>query len=408
MTVLQGPTWTGPFMSIHTILLTMPQPYPPKIPHLCHCLRAFALAISSAWNILFQILMWFMVEFSSFKFSAKISFRDLWPSVVNLYGANIAKLLIGSSELYLHNSRIVWIKEVFGMRLRGLRESNHIQTLLIVESSKRGVHCCFLPSLLLICRFTFLVWRPKARPTEHQLHLSHLRQFLWLLGQMCVLLCDKGCWVLQDNPVIEVGDLKAMRLAWVPGHPHKFHSVLVGCLILAGPSASLLSPLHIHFPFSLQFSSVQLLNCIWLLVTLCTATYQASLSFISQSLLKLMSIESVMPSNHLILCRPLFLPPSIFPSIRVFSNESVLRIRWPKYWSFTFSVSPFNEYSGLISFGMDWLDLLAVQGTLKSLLQHHSSKASILCSAFFIVQLWHPYMTTGKTTALTRQTLFAK
>ena len=129
MTVLQGPTWTGPFMSIHTILLTMPQPYPPKIPHLCHCLRAFALAISSAWNILFQILMWFMVEFSSFKFSAKISFRDLWPSVVNLYGANIAKLLIGSSELYLHNSRIVWIKEVFGMRLRGLRESNQIQTL---------------------------------------------------------------------------------------------------------------------------------------------------------------------------------------------------------------------------------------------------------------------------------------
>ena len=118
-----------------------------------------------------------------------------------------------------------------------------------------------------------------------------------------------------------------------------------------------------------------------------------------------MSIESVMPSNHLILCRPLLLPPSIFPSIRVFSNESVLCIRWPEYWSLSFSISPSNEYSGWISFRMDWLDLLAVQGTLKSLLQHYSSKASILWqSAFFIVQLSHPYMTTGKTRALTRQT----
>ena len=127
---------------------------------------------------------------------------------------------------------------------------------------------------------------------------------------------------------------------------------------------------------------------------------------ISWSLLKLMSIESVMPSNHLILCHPLLLLPSVFPSIRVFSNESVLHIRWPKYWSFSFSVSPSNEYSGLISFRMDWLDLLAVQGTLKNLLQHHSSKASILRrSAFFMVQLSHPYMTTGKITALTRQTL---
>ena len=116
-----------------------------------------------------------------------------------------------------------------------------------------------------------------------------------------------------------------------------------------------------------------------------------------------MSIVSVILSNHLILCHPLLLPPSIFPSIRVFSNESVLHVRWPKYWSFSFSISPSNEYSGLISFRMDWLDLLAVQGTLKSLLQHHSSKASILqCSAFFIVQLSHPYMTTGKTIALTR------
>ena len=137
---------------------------------------------------------------------------------------------------------------------------------------------------------------------------------------------------------------------------------------------------------------------------------QASLSiFNSQSLLKFMSIESVMPSNHLILCRPLFLPPSILPSIRVFSNESVLHIRWPKYWSFSFNISPSNEYSGLISFRMDWLDLLAVQRTLKSLLQHHSSKASILWhSAFFTVQLLHPYMTTGKTIALTRWTFVGK
>ena len=122
-----------------------------------------------------------------------------------------------------------------------------------------------------------------------------------------------------------------------------------------------------------------------------------------------MSIESLMPSNHLLLCCPLLLPPSIFPSIRVFSNESVLHIRWPKYWSFNFSISPSNEYSGLISFRMDWLDLLAVQGTLKSLLQHHRSKASILrCSAFLIVQLSNPYMTTGKTIALTRQTFVGK
>ena len=124
---------------------------------------------------------------------------------------------------------------------------------------------------------------------------------------------------------------------------------------------------------------------------------------------KPMSIESVMPSNHLILCRPLLLLPSIFPSIRVFSNYSALHIRWPKYWSFSFNISPTNEHPGLISFRMDWLDLLAVQGTLKSLLQHHSSKASVLwCSAFFIVQLSHAYMTTGKTIALTRWTFVDK
>jgi len=138
-----------------------------------------------------------------------------------------------------------------------------------------------------------------------------------------------------------------------------------------------------------QFSSVQLLSRVRLFATPWTAACQASLSITnSQSLLKLMSTESVMPSNHLILCHPLLLP-SIFPSIRVFSNESALRIRWPKYWSFSFNISPSNEHSGLVSFRVDWLDLLAVQGTLKSLLQHHSSKASILqCSAFFMVQLW--------------------
>src|SRR5574341_271269 len=146
-----------------------------------------------------------------------------------------------------------------------------------------------------------------------------------------------------------------------------------------------------------MFSSVQSLSCVRLFVTPWTAACQASLSITnSWSLLKLMSIVSVMPSNHLILCHPLLLLPSIFPSIRVFSNESVLRIRWPKYWSLSFNISPSSEHPGLISFRMDWLDLLAVQGTLKSLLQHHSSKASILQhSAFFIVQLSHMYMMPG-------------
>ena len=152
-------------------------------------------------------------------------------------------------------------------------------------------------------------------------------------------------------------------------------------------------------PVLITVRSVQSLSCVRLFATAWTEARQASLSFtISQSLLKLMSIESVLPSNHLILCRPLLVPPSIFPSIRVFSNESAFRIRWPKYWSFSFTISPSNEYLGLISFRMDWLDLLAVQWTLKSLLQNHSSKASILLhSAFFIVQLSYPYMTTGKT-----------
>ena len=155
---------------------------------------------------------------------------------------------------------------------------------------------------------------------------------------------------------------------------------------------------------SQSFSHVQLFLTSW------TAACQTSLFVTnSRSLLKLMSIESVMPSNHFILCCPLLLPPSIFPSIRNYSNESVLHIRWPKYWSFSFNISPSNEYSALISFRMDWLDLLAVQGTLKSFHQHHSSKASILqLSAFFIVQLSHPYMTTGKTITLTRQIFVGK
>ena len=158
------------------------------------------------------------------------------------------------------------------------------------------------------------------------------------------------------------------------------------------------------------FSSVQLLSRVQLFATPWIAARQASLSITnSQSLPRLTSIESVIPSSHLILCCPLLLLHPIPPSIRVFSNESVLRIMWPKYWNFSFSITPYNEHPGLISFRMDWLDLLAVQDTLKSLLQHHSSKASILwCSAFFIVQLSHPYKTTGKTIALTRQIFVGK
>ena len=157
------------------------------------------------------------------------------------------------------------------------------------------------------------------------------------------------------------------------------------------------------FFIDFQFSSVQSLSRVQLFATPWTAACQASLSIINtQSLLKLVSIESVVPSNHLILCRPLLFLPSIFLRIWVFSSESVLCIRWPKYWSLSFNISPSNVYPGLISFRMDWLDLLAVQGTLKSLLQHYSSKASILqCSAFFIVQLSHLYMSTGKTIAFT-------
>ena len=159
-----------------------------------------------------------------------------------------------------------------------------------------------------------------------------------------------------------------------------------------------------------MFSSVYLLSRVQLFATPCTAARQASLSITnSWSLLKLMSIESVMPSGHLILCHPLLLLPSVFPSSWVFSNESVLCIRWPEYWSFSFSISPSSGYSGLTLFRMDWLDLLAVQGNLKSLLQHHSSKASTLWrSAFFTIQLSHPYMSIGKTIALTTRTFVGK
>jgi len=165
---------------------------------------------------------------------------------------------------------------------------------------------------------------------------------------------------------------------------------------------------HIYIQWS-TVAVVQSLSCVRLFETPWTAAHQASGSFtISRSLLKLMSIELMMPSNHLILCCPLCLLPSLFPSIRVFFNQSALCTRWPKYWSFSFNISPSSEYSGLISFRIDWFDLLAVQGTLKQFLQHHSSKASVLQHSAFMVQLSHPYMTTGKTIALTRWTFVGK
>ena len=177
-----------------------------------------------------------------------------------------------------------------------------------------------------------------------------------------------------------------------------FHETGLWCQKAWGPIFVVFQPL------------IRVCSHVWLFATPWTAAHQASLSITnSWSSPEHMLIESVMPSSHLILCRLLLLLPSIFPNIRVFSNESALCIRWPKYWSFSFSISPSNEHPGLISFRMEWLDLLAVQGTLKRLLQHHSSKASILWrSAFFIVQLSHPYMTAGKTIALTRQTFVGK
>ena len=185
------------------------------------------------------------------------------------------------------------------------------------------------------------------------------------------------------------------------------------CLLTAirdFPNFYLVPPYSTLYTSALQFSSVQSLSHVQLFVTPWIAARQASLSITnSRSSLKLTSIGVVMPSSHFILCRPLLLLPPIPPSIRVFSNESTLHMRWPKYWSFSFTIIPSKEIPGLISFRMDWLDLLAVQRTLKSLLQHHSLKASILrCSAFFTVQLSHPYMTTGKTIALTRRTFVGK
>ena len=196
-------------------------------------------------------------------------------------------------------------------------------------------------------------------------------------------------------PLLSFHELKVAKLhhLWYNGNLLKAHILFLDFILL-----------------SVQFSSVQSCSCVQLIATPWTAARQASLSITnSRSLLRLMSVESLMPSNYLILCRPLLLLPSIFPNIRVFSNELAFHIRWPKYWSFSFNISPSNEHPGLISFRMDWLGLLAVQGTLKRLLQHHSSKASILRhSAFFIVQLSHPYMTTGKTIAWLEGPLLAK
>ena len=186
--------------------------------------------------------------------------------------------------------------------------------------------------------------------------------------------------------------------------------LVLDCLLSLLVSVQCALPCFPINPAGYGNASVQSLSRVWPSATPWTTAHQAFLSNTnSRSPTKLLSIESVMPSNHLILCHPLILLPSILPSIRVFSNESALCIRWPKYWSFSFNISPSNEHPGLISFRMDWLDLLAVQGTLKSLIQYHSSKASILqCSAFFLVQLSHPYMTTGKTVALTRRTFVDK
>ena len=208
----------------------------------------------------------------------------------------------------------------------------------------------------------------------------------------CVRKMESGCWT--TTPILEM-------------HPWVLIAYL-GPVLKSTLSFWSRSFLLQVLPLGLfLFSCSVMSNSLW---PHGTVAHQASLSFtISQSLLKLMSIELVMPSNHLVLCHPLLLLPSFFPSIRGFSNKMALCIRWPKYWSIHFSTSPSNEYSGLISFRINWLDLLAVRGTLKSLLQHHSSKASILwCSAFFMVQISHPYMTTGKTIALTRWTFVIK
>ena len=209
------------------------------------------------------------------------------------------------------------------------------------------------------------------------------------------------CNIITQVPALDLPNNVAAPLRWKPYLKLLLPITLLVTFSLVPRTTSHLTGL----PWSCQFSSVQLLSCVRLFAIPWIAAHQASLSITnSQSLPRPMSIELVIPSNHLILCCPLLLLPSIFPSIRVFSKESVLCIRWPKYWSFSFSISPSNEYSGLISCRIDWSDLFAVQETLQSLLQHHSLKASVLrCSTFFKIQLSHPYMTTGKTTALTVQ-----
>ena len=220
--------------------------------------------------------------------------------------------------------------------------------------------------------------------------------FFAIINTLCTLLLI-FCGCMLSLSWVYFKEENCSLISRVSSHP----GVLETITLILAKKARLWKPFS-----SVQFSSVAQ-SCL----TLCDPMNPMdSLSITnSRSLLKLMSIESVMPSNHLICCHPRLLLPSIFLSIRVNSSESVLCIRWPKYWSFSFSISPSNEYSGLISFRMDWLDLLAVQGALKSLLQHHSSKASILqCSAFFIIQLSHPYMTTGKTIPLTRWTFVGK
>ena len=229
------------------------------------------------------------------------------------------------------------------------------------------LHCVNTPSVLTYIPSQQITPTPECEG-ESVTHFSCIQLF-----------CDPMHCRLPGSSVH--GILQARILEWVANFSRgsSWPRDWPGSLALQADSLPSEPPGKPHIRTSVQFSSVQLLSHVRLYVTPWTAAYQASLSITnSQSLLKLMSIEPVMPSNHLILCCPLLLLPSIFPSIRVFSNESVLHMRWPKYWSFSFSICPSSEYSGLISFRMDWLDLLAVQGTLKSLLQHHSSKASIL------------------------------
>ena len=249
-------------------------------------------------------------------------------------------------------------------------------------------------------------------------YLFDISFVFWILLTYCFLYCIKGKCVVSTSTFWQV--LFYVFKTYFNSHMSKTQwqnktesndLIPYKCNIMDnyGPSCKnhALGKIKFFWVFKLNFSSVQLLSHVRLFATPWIAAGQASLSITnSQSSLRLASIKSVMPSSHLILGRPLLLLPSIPTSIKVFSNVSTLHMRWPKYWSFSFSIIPSKELSGLISFRMDWLDLLAVQGTVKSLLQHHCSKASILqCSAFFTVQLSHLYMTTGKTIALTRRTL---